>query len=141
MTTNYNTTNYNNANYNNLNSNDFNGNRSGRIMAVGRYADNDDIHSGYNNNDMIIGCSGSGKTGGYVIPNIRQHYGSMIITDTKGQLFRMLSGELEKAGYKVFLIDFSEPERSMRYNPLSYIRRKARSSPGKQGKSGGYVQQ
>ena len=132
MTTNYNTTNYNNANYNNLNSNDFNGNRSGRIMAVGRYADNDDIHSGYNNNDMIIGCSGSG----YVIPNIRQHYGSMIITDTKGQLFRMLSGELEKAGYKVFLIDFSEPERSMRYNPLSYIRRKARSSPGKQGKNG-----
>lgn len=104
--------------------------KSRRVLAVGRYADNDDLRSGYNNNDMIIGCSGSGKTGGYVIPNIRRHHGSMIITDTKGQLCRMLSDDLKKAGYKVFLLDFTEPERSAGYNPLMYIRRRSRSSPG-----------
>ena len=64
--------------------------RTGRVLAVGRYADDNDIRSGLNNNDLIIGCSGSGKTGGYVIPNIRRCHGSLIITDTKRQLYLSL---------------------------------------------------
>lgn len=97
----------------------------GRILAAGRCADDDDLHSGLNNNDLIIGCSGSGKTGSYVIPNIRRCHGSMIITDTKGQLYGRLGKDLTESGYKVYLIDFAEPERSMGYNPLDYIRKKA----------------
>ena len=97
---------------------------TGRILAVNRYADNNDIRSGLNNNDLIIGCSGSGKTGGYVIPNIRRRHGSMIITDTKRQLYRTLGKELKDAGYRVYLLDFIEPEQSMGYNPLDYIRKK-----------------
>ena len=58
--------------------------KSRRVLAVGRYADNDDLRSGYNNNDMIIGCSGSGKTGGDVIPNIRQEPGHNGLTVTTG---------------------------------------------------------
>ena len=95
-----------------------------RVLAVDRYADNDDIRSGYNNNDLIIGCSGSGKTGGYVIPNIRRCHGSLIITDTKRQLYRTTAKELRSAGYKVYLLDFIEPEQSAGYNPLDYIREK-----------------
>ena len=98
--------------------------RTGRVLAVGRYADDNDIRSGLNNNDLIIGCSGSGKTGGYVIPNIRRCHGSLIITDTKRQLYRTTAKELRSAGYKVYLLDFIEPEQSAGYNPLDYIREK-----------------
>lgn len=43
-----------------------------RVLGKGQWISNDDIRSGLNNNDLIIGGSGSGKTGGYVIPNIRR---------------------------------------------------------------------
>lgn len=104
--------------------------RTGRVLAVGRYADDNDIRSGLNNNDLIIGCSGSGKTGGYVIPNIRRCHGSLIITDTKRHLYRTTAKELRSAGYKVYLLDFIEPEQSAGYNPLDYIREK--KGPGKE---------
>ena len=43
-----------------------------RVLGKGQWISNDDIRSGWNNNDLIIGGSVSGKTGGYVIPNIRR---------------------------------------------------------------------
>lgn len=98
--------------------------KGGRVLAVGRYVSDDDLASGMNHNDLIIGCSGSGKTGGYVISNIRRGHGSMVITDTKGQLYHRLGKELEDAGYKVYLLDFVNSEYSMGYNPLEYIRKK-----------------
>lgn len=93
-----------------------------RILAEGCYAPNDDIRSGFNNNDLIIGGSGSGKTGGYVIPNIRGGFGSMIVADTKSRLYRMLGKEMERKGYRVQVLDFVNPENSCVYNPLDYIR-------------------
>ena len=45
-----------------------------------------------NNNTLILGGSGSGKTRGYVMPNILQAHSSYIVTDPKGEI-------LEKAGY------------------------------------------
>ena len=93
-----------------------------RILGEGAYAPNDDLHSRLNNNDLVIGGSGSGKTGGYVIPNLRCPYGSFIVTDTKGQLYRMLASDLRRQGYKVRLLDFVNPEHSQGYNPLHYIR-------------------
>ena len=110
--------------------------KNGRCLAVGRYASDDDLASGMNNNDLVIGCSGSGKTGGYVIPNIRRGHGSMVITDTKGQLYHRLRKELSDAGYKVYLLDFIRPEHSMGYNPLDYIRKKPeKAQKGQDGRS------
>ena len=109
----------------------------GRKLAVGRYASDDDVKTGMNNNDLIIGCSGSGKTGGYVIPNIRRAHGSMVITDTKGQLYNKLGKDLENKGYKVYLLDFINPENSMKYNPLDYIRRKPEKSGKEKNRKGG----
>ncbi|MCM1497502.1 MAG: type IV secretory system conjugative DNA transfer family protein [Clostridium sp.] len=74
-----------------------------------------------NNNDLIVGATGSGKTRGYVIPNIRQHNGSMIVTDTKGNLHKLLRRELEADGYEVRVLDFVNPKKSCAYNPLDYI--------------------
>lgn len=109
-----------NKNTNNIN--DKNTMTGKRILGKDHWISNDDIHSGFNNNDLIVGGSGSGKTGGYVIPNIRQGLENMIVADTKSQLGRLLKTELKKQGYEIAVLDFVNPEKSMAYNPLEYVR-------------------
>ncbi len=94
-----------------------------RYLADGVTVSNDTRITGYNNNDMIIGSSGSGKTGGYVIPNLQNITGSMVVSDTKGQLCRMFKDELIEKGYSVYVLDFVDPLNSCGYDPLSGIRR------------------
>ena len=53
-----------------------------RILADGVSVTNDTRQTGLNNNDMIIGSSGSGKTGGYVIPNIQNIDGSLVVAES-----------------------------------------------------------
>lgn len=55
-----------------------------RILAKNHLMSNDTWKTGLNNNDLIIGPSGAGKTRNYVKPNIMQCNESMIIADTKG---------------------------------------------------------
>ncbi|MCH5193289.1 MAG: type IV secretory system conjugative DNA transfer family protein [Oscillospiraceae bacterium] len=93
-----------------------------RILAKDVYVSNDTKITGLNNNDMIIGSSGSGKTGGYVIPNLQNITGSVIVSDTKGQLRRMFENELRDKGYDVYCLDFVDPLNSCGYNPLAGIR-------------------
>lgn len=69
-----------------------------RILADGVQVDNDTWATGLNNNDLIIGPSGGGKTRGYIMPNILQNAGSMVITDTKGRLLSELVPALEREG-------------------------------------------
>lgn len=94
-----------------------------RILANGVTVSNDTRLSGLNNNDMIIGSSGSGKTGGYVIPNIQNITGSLVVSDTKGQLSRRFTKELKAKGYQVYTLDLVDPMKSCGYDPLSGIRR------------------
>ena len=97
--------------------------KENRILAKGVVVSNDTRITGLNNNDIIIGTSGCGKTGGYVIPNIQNLTGSLIVSDTKGQLYRMFKDELEAKGYKVYILDFVNPLNSCGYNPLCGIRK------------------
>lgn len=99
-------------------------NENVRFLAENITVSNDTRVTGLNNNDLIIGSSGSGKTGGYVIPNIQNISGSLVVTDTKGQLSKMFSGKLKKKGYRVYTLDFVNPRNSCGYNPLKAIRRK-----------------
>lgn len=94
-----------------------------RILAKGIEISNDTRITGLNNNDMIIGSSGSGKTGGYVIPNLQNISGSMVVSDTKGQLSRRFEKELRRKGYDVYTLDFVNPMKSCGYNPLAEVRR------------------
>ncbi len=96
-----------------------------RILANGITITNDTRVSGLNNNDMIIGSSGTGKTGGYVIPNIQNITGSMVVSDTKGQLSKRFTKELKAKGYQVYTLDLVNPLKSCGYNPLHGIRRYA----------------
>ena len=94
-----------------------------RVLSEDYEVSNDTKLTGLNNNDLIIGAAGSGKTGGYVIPNLQRTTHSMIVSDTKRNLYSMFRDDLEKRGFDVRVIDFVEPELSYGYNPLDYIRR------------------
>ena len=80
-----------------------------RVLAEGISVSNDTRKTGLNNNDLIIGSAGAGKTGGYVIPNLQKLSGSLVVSDTKGQLYRGFHKELENAGFKVTVIDLVDP--------------------------------
>lgn len=98
-------------------------NTSVRILARDQCISNDTWATGLNNNDLIIGPSGAGKTRGYVIPNILQSSESLIVTDTKGDLCQQTRAVLEKRGYEVLEINLTDCITSpYGYNPLDYIR-------------------
>lgn len=92
-----------------------------RILAENIKVSNDTIKTGLNNNDLVIGSSGCGKTGGYVVPNIQNIDGSLVVSDTKGQLERRFKDELIQKGYYVYCIDLVNMHRSWGYNPMDYI--------------------
>lgn len=76
-----------------------------------------------NNNVLVIGGSGSGKTFFYVMANALQNaFTSLIYTDPKGELLRKLGNILIAFGYKIKVLNLIDMEKSDRYNPLRYIR-------------------
>ena len=93
-----------------------------RILARNEYASNDTWATGLNNNDLIIGPTGSGKTRYYVKPNLLQCNESVIVTDTKGSLVREVGPVLEARGYCIEHIDFTDVTAGTGYNPLDFIR-------------------
>ena len=95
-----------------------------RILAQGQFMDNNTWHTGINNNDLIIGPSGAGKTRSYVKPNLMQCDHSVIVADTKGSLIHEVGPLLKEKGFEVVNIDFTDMAHSpCGYNPLAYIRR------------------
>lgn len=94
-----------------------------RILAKNKTMNNNTWVTGINNNDLIIGVSGAGKTRGYVRPNLRCASDSIIVADTKNSLHQEFRPILEEAGYEVWLMDFTDMKNSpMGYNVLSAIR-------------------
>ena len=72
-----------------------------RILSQDCLADNNSHATGLNNNDLIVGPSGAGKTRGYVLPNILQCSESFIVADTKNSLRAETEAVLRQNGYKV----------------------------------------
>lgn len=94
-----------------------------RILAGGQTVSNNTWDTGLNNNDLVIGPTGSGKTRGYVKPNILQCNESLIVTDTKGSLHKEVGSVLARNGYQVQVIDLVNClDSPWGYNPLDYIR-------------------
>ncbi|MBR1508427.1 MAG: type IV secretory system conjugative DNA transfer family protein [Eubacterium sp.] len=75
-----------------------------------------------NINTLILGGSGRGKSRGYIVPNIMQLNSSMVITDPKGEICRMVGRLLKKFGYDVRVLDLRHHEKSHGYNPFVYFR-------------------
>ncbi|MBQ8039022.1 MAG: type IV secretory system conjugative DNA transfer family protein, partial [Lachnospiraceae bacterium] len=92
------------------------------ILAEGQYYSMDCYETQLNNNVLIVGAAGSGKTRSIVSPNILQATGSYVITDPKGQLHKKYGAYLEKRGYTVKVLDLIHPNDSACYNPFHYIK-------------------
>lgn len=70
---------------------------------------------------LIIGTTRSGKSRRLVLPTIWHlaHAGeSMILTDPKGELYDKTNRYLKEKGYRIVCLDFREPGRGNRWNPL-----------------------
>ena len=94
-----------------------------RILADGVTVSNDTWATGLANHDLIIGPTGGGKTRSYVLPNLLSSAESFVVTDTKGSLRRQVGGSLERRGFRVLELDFTNLMHSpWGYNPLRYIR-------------------
>lgn len=75
-----------------------------------------------NNNVLVVGGSGSGKTRFFVKPNLMQCHSSYVITDPKGSLLLEEGKMLQQNGYEIKSFNTINFEKSLHYNPLAYIK-------------------
>lgn len=79
-----------------------------------------------NNNIFVVGGSGAGKTSFFLIPNLLSLHDCNIYTDPKGSLVEEFGTWLEQQpDTRVFTLNMCEMEKSMRFNPFNYIRKKS----------------
>lgn len=82
------------------------------------------IESGVNNNVLIIGGSGTGKTRCVVEPNLQaMEYSNCIVTLTKPRLIARYKKLFEAKGYQTGVLDISNPKMStVRWDPIAFCR-------------------
>lgn len=74
-----------------------------------------------NRNVLVVGGSGSGKTRGYVKPNLMQMHCSYVLTDPKGTVLKECGKMLLENGYSVKVLNTINFSESMHYNPFAYL--------------------
>lgn len=92
------------------------------IIAENQYYSLNCHETQLNNNVLVVGTSGAGKTRSIVTPNLLQAIGSYVVSDPKGMLYKQYKTYLSKKGYKVKKLDFTDPEHSSHYNFFRYIK-------------------
>ena len=75
-----------------------------------------------NKNILVIGGSGSGKTRFFCKPSLLQTHSSYVVTDPKGTLLLEIGSFLVRKQYRIKCLNLINFKKSMKYNPLSYIR-------------------
>lgn len=78
----------------------------------------DDVHT------LTIGATGGGKSRREVLQTICMLAlagEGIVVSDPKGELYHYTHTFLESVGYTVHVVDFNQPYRSDRYNPLQRI--------------------
>ncbi len=88
--------------------------------------------TGLNNNVLVLGCSGGGKTRHHVKPNLMQCNSSYIVLDCKGSLYREMAPFLRERGYAVDQLDFTTMGGTVGYNPLRHVRFNVHGQPMQQ---------
>ena len=84
----------------------------------------DSARHGRNLNVLLIGGAGSGKSRGYVRPNLQSlPRESLVILDPKSELLRATGSLLQEEGYRIRVLDLCNMEKSHSYNPFAYLKR------------------
>lgn len=78
-------------------------------------------YSSHNLNEIVIGGSGAGKSFRKIKPDIMQMYGSYVVTDPKGELYRDTAKFLTEHGYKIRVLNLININMSNSYNPFAYM--------------------
>ncbi len=93
------------------------------ILAKGCTFSSDTDATGLNNNQIIVGGSGSGKTMSITEPCLLHTYHrNLIITATKTRIVHKYTQVLENRGYRVGVLDFADPYRcTAGYDPLRFV--------------------
>lgn len=92
------------------------------LIAEGCHYSRNDLLTRFNNNVIVVGGSGTGKTRTIVTPNMLQSAGSQIICAPKGGFCQKYGEKLSKMGHRIIYLDFTHPEKSSCYNPLIGIK-------------------
>lgn len=92
------------------------------ILSQNTKLSNDGRKTRLNNNEVVIGGSGTGKSRFYVKPNLLEANGSYIVTDPAGELLHDTGKFLESQGYKVKVFNIVEMDKSSGYNPFNYVK-------------------
>ena len=80
-----------------------------------------DMKTHVNNNVLVVGGAGTGKSRFFVKPNILQMNTSYVVTDPSGELLNSMHNVLAQNGYKIKVFNLVDMEHSIRYNPFKYI--------------------
>lgn len=98
--------------------------RDGMILGQGRRYSTDSATTGLNNNVLVCGGSGSGKTWSIAEPRLLETYdSSVIVTATKRRIVDMYKPLFVQRGYSVIDLDFISPQKcSHAYDPLLQVR-------------------
>lgn len=75
-----------------------------------------------NKNVLVIGGSGSGKTRFWLKPNLMQLHSSYVVTDPKGTVLVECGTLLQKAKYRIRVLNTINFNKSMHYNPFAYLK-------------------
>lgn len=80
-----------------------------------------DIKTKLNNNVIVEGTSGCGKTRSVVIPNILNLNASYVVVDAKGIIYTSTNKFMRKNGYNVKVLNLRDFKDSSHFNPFAFI--------------------
>lgn len=94
------------------------------ILGRGIETTMDCLETGINNNQLVVGTSGTGKTLSVVVPRMNEtKNSSLIVTVAKRELVEMYAPVFRSRGYKVYDLNFASPLLTkVGYDPLHFVR-------------------
>lgn len=98
------------------------GNAGKLILAENQEYSLDCFETQLNNNVLVVGAAGAGKTRSIVTPNLLEATGSYVVSDPKENLYHKYKSYLKSKGYEVRRLDFTDPLKSNGYNFFEYIK-------------------
>jgi type IV secretion system protein VirD4 len=92
------------------------------ILTNNIYLNMDTKKTKLNDNVIVIGDAGTGKTNLFVKPNLLQANCSYVINDPYGEMYETCSQFLKNEGYEIKVLNLMSVNYSNYYNPFNYIK-------------------